>query len=82
MLFDTVEERGDFGDVVWGGADDFWMFSCAEGNAHGVFVMLLKFGLDEEAGCVDLRDPPGGMVVSVDGVIWVVEDDDGGFGHY
>ena len=41
MLFDTVEERGDFGDVVWGGADDFWMFSCAEGNAHEVFVMLL-----------------------------------------
>lgn len=44
--------------------------------------MLLQFGLDEQPCCVDLVEPACGFVVSVDGVVGVVEDDDGCFWHY
>ena len=45
-------------------------------------MMLLQLGRYEQTGGVDLVQPASGFVVAVDGVGGVVEDDDGGLGHY
>ena len=45
-------------------------------------MALAHFGLDEEDGCVDLGQPACGWVVSIDGVVGVVEYDDASLWHY
>jgi hypothetical protein len=73
--FYSVQIGGDFGKVGGRRADDFDLAACAQCDAHCGLMVLLHFGLNEEAGCVDLADPPGGVVVSIDGEVGVVEDD-------
>ena len=69
MEFYAVEIRSDLGDVVGGSANDLGVFACTEGHAHRVLVGLFEFGLDEQAGCVELGHPASGFVVAIDGVV-------------
>jgi hypothetical protein len=45
-------------------------------------MMLFQFGLNKQSCSVDLVEPACGLIVSVDGEVRIVEDENGCFGHY
>jgi hypothetical protein len=81
VILDSIEMRGNLGEISGGRADDLDLATCTEGDAHDVLVVLLHLGLYEKTGGVDLTHPACGLVISIDGVAGVVKDDDGSFRH-
>ena len=79
VAFDSEQKWAGFGRIWGRSAQYLHLLSSHEANSNWRLLVGFEFGLDEEGSCVNLSFPPGGFVVSIDGVGGVIEHDEGSF---